>query len=153
MAELRHPEQVEGRLRLMHLATIQRMARELPHDSGLFYYQNSDAKVHYESWDTLFQFIQRFGRWCLLATVDIEYAFRIIPIQPDDHYFLGFPFNENSIMTCAFRWGAVFLTKSLSVFPPPCNSPCRQFMALPLSLMIFYMISCSPGRLLYCCAP
>ena len=44
MAEPRHPEQVSGLLRLMHLATIQKMARELPQYSCLAYDLNSDAK-------------------------------------------------------------------------------------------------------------
>ena len=49
-----------------------------------------DATVTYETLDNVVQLVQTLGAGALISKVDIEAAFRIIPVNPNDRYLLGF---------------------------------------------------------------
>ena len=51
------------------------------------------SKVKYQTLDDAINIINRLGRGCLIAKADIEDAFRLIPIQKQDHHLLGFSVN------------------------------------------------------------
>ena len=72
-----------------------------------------NAAVAYETFDTVVDLVQRMGNGALIAKVDIENAFRIIPINPNDRYLLGFMFN-----------GKYYFDKCL---PMGCRSSCAIF--------------------------
>ena len=48
--------------------------------------------VKYEDLDTVIELIVKQGRGCYVGKVDIESAFRIIPIHPSDYWLLGLSF-------------------------------------------------------------
>ena len=48
-----------------------------------------DFSLQYVTIDTAIQGIKRFGPGCFLAKTDIESAFRLIPVHPDDYELLG----------------------------------------------------------------
>lgn len=49
-----------------------------------------NSEVHYDSIDWIINLVQKHGTHCLMAKTDIQDAFRIIPICPDDYHLLGF---------------------------------------------------------------
>lgn len=51
------------------------------------------SAVKYSSFDDAAKLVIQLGKGCLMAKTDIESAFRLIPIHPDDHSLLGFQFN------------------------------------------------------------
>jgi hypothetical protein len=48
-----------------------------------------DFSLQYVSIDDAIEGIMRFGQGCFLAKTDIESAFRLIPVHPDDYELLG----------------------------------------------------------------
>ena len=48
-----------------------------------------DFSLQYVTTDHAIEGIKRFGQGCFLAKTDIESAFRLIPIHPDDYELLG----------------------------------------------------------------
>jgi hypothetical protein len=48
------------------------------------------TSVSYENIETVIHLVQQHGHNCLMAKSDIEDAFRLLPIHPDDHHPLGF---------------------------------------------------------------
>lgn len=48
------------------------------------------SHVKYDSIDTITNLVNHFGQGALMTKTDIEEAFRIIPIHPDDYKLLGF---------------------------------------------------------------
>jgi hypothetical protein len=79
-----------------------------------------DAAVDYETLDRVIELVQLAGRGALIAKVDIEQAFRIIPVCPQDRYLLGFSIN-----------GEFFFDKCL---PMGCRSSCAIFETFSRSL-------------------
>jgi hypothetical protein len=71
------------------------------------------AAVNYETLDRVIELVQSAGRGALLAKVDIEHAFRIVPVRPTDRYLLGFAIS-----------GKYFFDKCL---PMGCRSSCAVF--------------------------
>ncbi|KAI8515720.1 hypothetical protein Bbelb_065330 [Branchiostoma belcheri] len=51
------------------------------------------SSVTYSSIDTAIKHIKTLGPGCYLAKTDIQSAFRLIPVHPDDHHLLGFTYN------------------------------------------------------------
>jgi hypothetical protein len=45
--------------------------------------------VRYATIDTAIAMIKKVGKWCFLAKTDIESAFRLLPVHPDDYPLLG----------------------------------------------------------------
>ena len=54
------------------------------------------STVHYEydTIDNVISLVKKFGKGCLLAKMDIEDAFSIIPVHPNDYHLLGFTWNN-----------------------------------------------------------
>lgn len=48
-----------------------------------------DFRLTYITVDTAIATIKRLGKGCLLSKVDVESAFRIVPVHPDDWHLLG----------------------------------------------------------------
>ncbi|KAJ1161876.1 hypothetical protein NDU88_002356 [Pleurodeles waltl] len=52
------------------------------------------CSVRYASVDNAVDKVRVLGRGALLAKTDIESAFRLLPVHPDDYHLLGFQFRE-----------------------------------------------------------
>jgi hypothetical protein len=77
------PKSEPGKLRVIHdlsfsLNRIQ-SKRMTPEEN---------SKVHYDSIDVVTNLLRKFGPWALKAKTDIQDAFPIVPIHPDDEKFL-----------------------------------------------------------------
>ena len=74
---------------------------------------DSDATVHYASTDDAISVLNKLGPGCVLSKVDIQSAFKIIPVHPEDHNLLG------------FKWeGKCYYDRTL---PIGCRSSCAIF--------------------------
>ena len=74
---------------------------------------DSYASVKYETFDSVTDLVLKCGPGALIAKCDIQDAFRLIPIRPQDHHLLGFylePF---------YYYG--------KVLPMGCRSSCKIF--------------------------
>ncbi|XP_077778980.1 uncharacterized protein LOC144326307 [Podarcis muralis] len=71
--------------------------------------------VRYATFDQAVQLIRKFGRGALLAKCDIESAFRLLPVHPEDFRWLGFKFE-----------GVYFVDKAM---PMGCSVACAAFEA------------------------
>ena len=69
--------------------------------------------VQYQTLDHAIQIIQSLGREVYVAKADIQDAFRLIPIKPDDYHLLGFRVNSS-----------FYYDKCL---PMGCSSSCQIF--------------------------
>lgn len=82
------PKKETGKYRIIHDLSYPKQAAV--NDS----IDPSDASVSYETLDTVINHLLAIGKGALIAKVDIQEAFRIIPIAPGDRYLLGFKFNN-----------------------------------------------------------
>ena len=62
----------------------------IPHDS----YLDEHYKLRLPGIDRLCQFILQHGRGCLLYKLDLQRAYRQLPIDPKDYFYLGFRHNN-----------------------------------------------------------
>ena len=53
---------------------------------------DQEATVQYTTIDDAIQIIRELGAGCFMAKTDIQKAFRLIPISPEEHHLLGFTF-------------------------------------------------------------
>lgn len=51
---------------------------------------DENTKVRYDSINDVTALLRKFGQGALITKTDIQYAFRSIPIHPDDYKLLGF---------------------------------------------------------------
>lgn len=82
------PKKTPGQFRLIH---------HLSYPDGHSvndYIDPSLASVRYSTFDDATAILRQLGPGTLFAKTDIDSAFRLIPIHPDDHYLLGFRFQE-----------------------------------------------------------
>ncbi|XP_077790847.1 uncharacterized protein LOC144328967 [Podarcis muralis] len=63
------------------------------------------CSVKYASLDQAIKLIRSFGHSALLAKCDIESAFRLLPIHPEDFWLLGFQFEGNYYFDKAMPMG------------------------------------------------
>lgn len=78
------------------------------------------AAVHYASVDDAVKVIKSLGQQCYLVKLDIESAFKIIPVHPSDYHLLG------------LHWdGAYYFDKTL---PMGCRSSCAIFEAFSTAI-------------------
>jgi hypothetical protein len=101
------PKKEHGKFRLIHDLSYS------PDGAVNDYIGSDDAAVQYEILDHVIDLIQLCGAGARIAKIDIESAFRIIPIHPDDWHLLGFSFD-----------GAFYFDKCL---PMGCRSSCAIF--------------------------
>ena len=104
------PKKQPGSFRIIHHLSH---PREASVNAGI---PDSNAVVHYASTDDAIQCIKSMGRDCWLVKMDVQSAFKIIPVHPDDYYLLGFSWD-----------GLWFYDKTL---PMGCRSSCSIFEKL-----------------------
>jgi len=78
------PRKEEGKFRLIHDFSYPKG------DSVNSVIPKEYTSVSYENIETVIHLVQQHGHNCLMAKSDIEDAFRLLPIHPDDHHLLGF---------------------------------------------------------------
>ena len=64
------------------------------------------ASVQYSDLSVAIQHILHFGQYTFLAKSDIQSAFRIIPIKPDNYHLLGFTWKGKFYYDCCLPMGA-----------------------------------------------
>ncbi|KAI8484564.1 hypothetical protein Bbelb_376710 [Branchiostoma belcheri] len=105
------PKKAPGKFRLIH---------DLSYPPGFSVNSGIPSElssVKYATIDNAIQHIKVLGRGCFLAKTDIEAAFRLIPVHPNDYHLLGFYWNGNFYYDRAFLRRLIDLTK-----PRPGNS-------------------------------
>jgi len=73
-----------------------RTIMNLSHPKGVAvneYISKEDYSLTYVTVDTAIEKILALGRGCLLTKVDVEKAFRVIPVHPSQWHLLGFSWN------------------------------------------------------------
>lgn len=90
-----------------------------------------DAAVTYETLDNVIGLVQKMGAGALIAKVDIESAFRIIPVKPEDRYLLGFTVQ-----------GQFYFDKCL---PMGCRTSCAIFERFSRALQWIAKRNAFPG--------
>ena len=83
------PKSEPGKFRVIHDLSFQK------HNSVNLYIPEENSKVKYESLDVVTELLRKFGSGALMAKTDIQDAFRIVPVQPDDYKLLGFSWDNN----------------------------------------------------------
>ena len=100
-----------------------RLITHLSHPPGLSVNEHIDdafASVKYSNFDNAVTMIKTFGTGCLIGTMDIKSAFRLLPCYPGDFDLLGFKFQNEyfidkmapmglRISCCAWEKLATFL--------------------------------------------
>ena len=82
------PTKLPGQYRLIHhlsYPTNNSINDGIPYTAGTVQYTKIDAAIH---------IMLKLGHGCFMAKTDIEKAFRLIPIHPDEHYLFGFTFQK-----------------------------------------------------------
>ena len=74
------------------------------------------TSVHYESLDHVISLIKKFGQFSLIGKTDIEEAFRLLPIHPQDYHLLGFQFNSKFYYDRCLPMGCAIAPKSFERF-------------------------------------
>lgn len=82
------PKKEPGKFRMIHDLSFPQ------HKSVNDSIADEQASVSYETLDRVVELVQTVGRHALLAKVDIENAFRIIPVAPADRHLLGFKVDD-----------------------------------------------------------
>lgn len=70
-----------------------RLITHLSHPPGLSVNEHIDdsfASVKYSNFDNAVSMIQSLGKGCMIATIDVKSAFRLLPCYPGDFDLLGF---------------------------------------------------------------
>lgn len=101
------PKKKPGQFRLIH---------HLSHPVGESVNEgipDEQAKVHYSTVDDAVKDIRKLGRGCQLVKIDIEAAFKIIPVHPEDYHLLGMLWQDS-----------FYFDKTL---PMGCRSSCSIF--------------------------
>ena len=108
------PKKGTQEFRLIHDLSFPKQASVNSHIDPVF------SAVHYQDLDYCVSLINKLGPNCLIAKADLKDAFRIIPINKEDHRLLG------------FQWeGAYYYDKCL---PMGCSVSCHIFESLSKSL-------------------
>ena len=76
--------------------------------------EKDDFSLQYITIDNASEAIQDFGQGCYMGKTDIESAFRLIPVHPDDWELLGMFWNGqhyfDKVLPFGFRSARTFLT-------------------------------------------
>ncbi|XP_077790723.1 uncharacterized protein LOC144328926 [Podarcis muralis] len=101
------PKKAPGEFRMIHNLSYPKGSSvndAIPHEM---------CTVKYSSFDQAVRLVRSFGSGAFLAKCDIESAFRLLPVHPEDHRWLGFKFQ-----------GAYFIDKAM---PMGCSIACAAF--------------------------
>ena len=101
------PKKSPGEFRLIHHLSFPKGTSV---NDGI---SSENSSVQYATIQDAISCIKRAGRGCFLAKTDIQNAFRIIPIHPDDYALLG------------MQWRGMFYFDRC--MPMGCSSSCRNF--------------------------
>jgi hypothetical protein len=66
---------------------------------------DTEAKIRYESFESALRLIRSFGRGTLLAKLDLQDAFRHIPVRPQDWPLLGFHWDSHFYYVVVLMFG------------------------------------------------
>lgn len=77
------------------------------------YIPQDKATVQYQTLQDAIKLLQKIGRGTLMVKTDIESAFRLIPVHPEDYHLLG------------FQWDGAFYYEKVMVMG--CRSSCQIF--------------------------
>lgn len=108
------PKKKPGEYRIIHDLSFPKG------DSVNSHINKEESAVQYETLDVCIELIQSIGKGCLVSKADLQDAFRIIPIHPDDYRLLGFQWNSK-----------FYFDKCL---PMGCSTSCQVFESLSQSL-------------------
>lgn len=96
------PKKEPGEYRMIHHLSY-------PRNSGNSVNENIPSeftRVSYETVDTAVSIINQLGRGAYMSKTDIQSAFRIIPVHPDDYPLLGFKWEGNFYFDKCLPMGA-----------------------------------------------
>ena len=111
------PKKEPGSFRLIHDLSYPKFLKGRSINSNI---APEHSAVTYDNLDAAIGIIQHYDRGCLVAKADIESAYRIIPIHPNDYHLLGFSWN-----------GQYYFDKCL---PMGCSSSCKIFEAFSTAI-------------------
>ena len=84
------PKKETGKYRIIHDLSFSKS------DSVNLFISDAEATVQYESLDDIVKIVKMYGQFSLIAKTDIEEAFRLLPMHPDDYHLLGFSLGNNA---------------------------------------------------------
>ena len=67
--------------------------------------------MKYATTDDVVEMIMKLGQGCLLAKVDVEHAYRNIPIHADDRLLLGMQWNGGIYLDTVLPFGLRFFQR------------------------------------------
>ena len=70
------------------------------------YINKDDYSLQYITIDCVISHIKQLGQGCYLSKLDVEVAFRIAPVHPDDWHLLGMKWQGSIILICVNPWVA-----------------------------------------------
>lgn len=123
------PKKEEGKFRLIH---------HLSHPKGASvndFIPPFMSAVKYNTVEHAIDAIKQMGTPCFLSKSDIESAFRLIPVHPDDHHYLGFSWE-----------GKLYFDKCL---PMGCSSACQIFNRFSSSIAFLVAAKFPGGHVLH----
>ena len=120
------PKHDPGKFRLIHDLSFPKG------DSINFYTSKEFTTVQYESLDRVVELVMSCGPRCLIAKADIQEAFRLIPIRPQDYPLLGFTWQG---MTKCSLWVQQLVARHSNISVVPCNGSCSHISMLSTSLI------------------
>ena len=142
------PKKEPGKFRLIHDLSYPKFQLGQSVNSNI---EGEYSVVSYDDLDFAIYIIQHYGQGAQVAKMDIESAYRIIPIHPTDFKLLGFTWEGkyyfDRCMNCSL-WIALPLVKS----PKPLV---QHFSGLPWTSSIFLLcptswtISCFSAHLIH----
>lgn len=98
---------------------------------------DENSTVQYDSIDNVTVLLRKFGQGALMAKTDIQDAFRIVPIHPNDYKLLGFSWENNYYYDKCLPMGA---SSSCQIFEfLSCGlqwAMCEKFAAAGMSHML-----------------
>lgn len=98
---------------------------------------DENSTVQYDSIDNVTVLLRKFGHGALMAKTDIQDAFRIVPIHPNDYKLLGFSWENNYYYDKCLPMGA---SSSCQIFEfLSCGlqwAMCEKFAAAGMSHML-----------------
>ena len=75
-----------------------------------------NTRVSYQNIETVIDLVVKYGRHCLMAKADIEDAFRLLCINPDDYHFLVFSVDGKFYYDRSLAMGVASACKSFECF-------------------------------------
>ena len=101
------PKAKAGEYRIIHHLSS-------PHGSSIHDSIRPDCKsVRYQSIDLACQLILKFGRKCMLSKINVEHAYKLVPVHSSDFHLLGFTFDDGYYFDKTLPMG---LSHSCSLF-------------------------------------